>query len=105
MLPESPEGGLSVHIFALSPSASSMLMLVLYRLEIGRVDEVARGDWWRPSMSWNPVRGARRLGRRNRSINGLRSSAETASCGRLAGEVVEGSANSLVDVGSDGRRL
>ena len=46
LVPESTEGGLSVHILSLSLSDSSpcsLGMLVLYRRERGRVKEVARG--------------------------------------------------------------
>lgn len=93
-LPES----LSVDILSRSLSESSPVPFELWR----RVKDVTRGLWRRASAEWEspPGRGARRLGRRSRNMNGLRSSEED---GARVVDGEEGRAKSDVDVGRDGR--
>lgn len=101
--PESPEGGLSVHIFASeSLSDSSPLALALWRRRAsGGVNDAASGlGRWGSGTTC----GARRLGRRKRSMNGLRSSAAKAGDAKeVAADEEGGRAKSEEDVGSDGR--
>lgn len=97
-LPESPEGGLSVHILSRSLSDSSLLTVVL---DLREIMEVARGLRW--GWSEDCSRGTRRLGRRMRSMNGLRSSAAYVLLDEADDDEEGGRAKSEEEVGSDGR--